>query len=66
MSGDLQKYRRNAARCVALANATRDELLKNKLIDIATTWEKLAEKLERTQTIGDGSIQHADRRGAKN
>jgi hypothetical protein len=55
MPGDARECRRRAARCVALANGSKIENEKQRLMALASTWARLAGKIERSEpTIADG------------
>jgi len=49
MPGDARECRRRAARCVALANATRIETEKQRLMALAATWARLADNFEHSE-----------------
>jgi hypothetical protein len=53
MPGDPKKCRKRAERCIELANASNNANDRRKLTDLAATWVRLADKLERAETITD-------------
>jgi len=61
MPGDASECRRRAAHCVALANASKIEIEKQRLMALATTWARLAEKIERSEAIVADSTKTQDR-----
>jgi hypothetical protein len=64
MPGDAREYRRRAARCVALANASKIETDKRRLMALAATWARLADNLERSQaTLADGMKSQHEAKG---
>jgi hypothetical protein len=65
MPGDARECRRRAARCVALANASKIETDKQRLMALAATWARLADNLERSQaTLSDGlKLQDSEMKG---
>jgi hypothetical protein len=51
VSGDPSKrYRRYAAECIRLAQLSRDQKEKNVLLQMAETWQRLADEAETKQT----------------
>jgi hypothetical protein len=61
MPGDARECRRRAARCVALANASKIETEKQRLMALASTWARLADKIERSEAIVAESAKTQDR-----
>ena len=61
MPGDARECRRRATRCVALANASKIETEKQRLMALATTWARLADKVERSEAIVAESAKTQDR-----
>ncbi len=55
MPGDARECRRRAARCVALANGSKIEIEKQRLMALAATWARLADKLERSEATADST-----------
>ena len=55
MPGDPKECRQHAEHCIQLANAMKNELDKGRMLNIASTWLKLADELERAKTLIDGS-----------
>jgi hypothetical protein len=58
MIGDPKACRRNAKCCMEVANETMHENLKRKLIDLAGTWTRLADELDRIQVMMDEVAKH--------
>jgi hypothetical protein len=65
MQGNSKDCREHAAHYVAHANSTRDLNLRRTLMDLASTWARLAEELERTETVTDENAVYPDRQMAK-
>jgi hypothetical protein len=61
MPGDARECRRRAAHCVALANATKIETETQRLMALAATWARLADKIERSEAIVADSTITQDR-----
>ena len=61
MPGDARECRRRAARCVALANGSKIETEKQRLMALASTWARLADKIERSEAIVAESTKTQDR-----
>jgi hypothetical protein len=61
MPGDARECRRRAARCVALANASKIETEKQRLMALASTWARLADKIELSEAIVADSTKTQDR-----
>jgi hypothetical protein len=55
MSGNPIKCRQRAARCMELANASKNANDRRKLTDLAASWGRLADKLERAQSMSEDS-----------
>ena len=51
MPGDPKECRAQARRCTALAAMARDPTLKNALSDLAISWTKLADELDRVHEL---------------
>jgi thiamine monophosphate synthase len=49
--GDPEECRQYAARCRELADQTNDQLLLNAYLDLAQSWSKLADDLERFRIL---------------
>jgi hypothetical protein len=53
MPGDPKECRAHALRCCELAHAARNLVTRQKLLDLAGTWNKLAAELEVTRILLD-------------
>jgi hypothetical protein len=53
MPGDPNFCREKAARCDALAAEQKDPVLKATFADVAGSWQRMAEQLERLETFID-------------
>jgi len=51
MPGDPKECRQRAAHCIELANAAKSENDKRRMMELAATWVRLADELDRAQTI---------------
>jgi hypothetical protein len=49
--GDPRECREYAARCRELANQTDDSLLQKAYFDVAQSWSRLADELERVRIL---------------
>ena len=56
MPGDPKQCRQHAEHCVQLANTMKNEIDRGRMLNIASTWLKLADELERAKTIINESI----------
>jgi hypothetical protein len=50
--GDPEECRQYVARCRELADETNDPLLKKAYLDLAQSWSRLADELERVRVLG--------------
>ena len=58
MIGNRKTCRRNARCCIELASETVHENLKRELIDLAATWVRLADELNRIRVMMDEVAKH--------
>ena len=65
MASDPIECRLFAARCMEVANSSTNEELKRSMSALATTWMKMADELERSQTIAAQFSSIAQRQAAK-
>ena len=56
--GDPKECRRHAERCIQMADETTNEHLKHELMNLATTWMRLADEISRIQVIVDEVAKH--------
>ena len=56
--GDPKECRSYAERCIELAGETTNEHLKHELMNLATTWMRLADEISRIQIIVDEVAKH--------
>ena len=49
--GDPEECRQYVARCLELADQTNDPLLKKAYFDLAQSWSRLADELERVRIL---------------
>jgi len=59
MASDPKQYRRNAWRCIELANDSRAPELRRTLFDLSETWLKLAVEIERNHVLMDKGMHSA-------
>jgi hypothetical protein len=58
MIGDPNTCRRYARHCIELANGTMHDSLKRELMNLATTWLRLADELSRVRVSMDEVTKH--------
>ena len=56
--GDPKECRRHAERCIKMAGEATNEHLKHELMNLATTWMRLADEISRIQVIVDEVAKH--------
>ena len=56
--GDPKECLRHARRCIEIAEETTNEHLKRELMNLATTWMRLADEVNRIQIIVDEVAKH--------
>jgi len=64
MPGDPEECRAHALRCCELAHAPRNQVTRQKLLDLAGTWNKLAAELEVTRILLDEIEAEVPQQGA--
>jgi hypothetical protein len=64
MPGNSEDCRQHAAHYVAHANSTKDLNLRRALMDLASTWVKLAEELECIETATEENAEYPERQMA--